>query len=519
MYDHQFLVQASGLELSPTFNAAVPFIDRHLEEDRGAKAAIRTYEGREVTYSQLAEQVNRWGRALGALGVQPGDRQLMVMQDTPEFFFLFWGAIKAGIVPVPVSTLLRSRDYQYLIEDSGAEILVYSGVFEPEIGPALEQSSRRPTHRLKVDDAVKIAAEADSDLQPYPSTPEDDCFWLYSSGSTGFPKGVVHRHRSMAITSHCYGVGVLGLTETDVCYSAAKLFFAYGLGNAMTFPLWVGGTAVLAADKPTPALTFEIIERFRPTLYFGVPTLYAAQLAALGDQKPDLTSLRGCVSAGEALPADLYRRWLERTGLKTLDGIGSTEALHIYLSNTFDDPQPGSSGRPVPGYEVRIVGENGEVGPGESGRLQVRGPSTAARYWNKPEKTEATFREGGWLETGDTYYQNEDGFYVYEGRSDDMMKVGGIWTSPVEIEATLIEHPKVLEAAVVGRADDHGLMKPEAWIVLAGDAEGGEALEDELRTHVKSRLAPYKYPRWWQFIDQLPKTATGKIQRFKLRQD
>ena len=518
MRDHEVRSGVTGLEISPTFNAAVPFIDRHLHEGRGAKTAIRAFEGREVTYAQLAEGVNRWARVLGELGVRPGDRQLMVMQDCPEFFFVFWGSIKAGVIPVPVSTLLRSQDYRYMIEDSGARVLVYSGVFEAELDAALS-GGRAPTHRLTVDEVVGLCASEDGgELEPYASKPEDDCFWLYSSGSTGFPKGVVHRHRSMAVTGQSYGVEVLGLGEHDICYSAAKLFFAYGLGNAMTFPLWVGGTAVLAAEKPTPALTFEIIERFRSTLYFGVPTLYAAQLAALEDANPDLSSLRGCVSAGEALPAELYHRWLARTGLKILDGIGSTEALHIYLSNTFDNPHPGTSGVPVPGYEVRIVGDDGEVSMGDSGRLQVRGPSTAVHYWNKPEKTAATFVDGGWLETGDTYHQDEEGFFVYEGRSDDMMKVGGIWTSPIEIEAALIEHADVLESAVVGRADQYDLIKPEAWVVLREGVVADDDLEQELVSHVKSRLAPYKFPRWWQFVDSLPKTATGKIQRFKLRQ-
>jgi benzoate-CoA ligase family protein len=323
------------------------------------------------------------------------------------------------------------------------------------------------------------------------------------------------------VTSQLYGVETLGVGADDVCFSAAKLFFAYGLGNAMTFPLWVGGTAVLAAPRPTPELTFEVIEKFKPSLYFGVPTLYAAQLAALDKAKPDLSSIRWCVSAGEALPADIFRRWKEHTGTVILDGIGSTEALHIFISNRPDDQRPGTSGRMVPGYEARIVGEDGApVAAGEAGTLHIRGGSTARAYWNKPDKTAETMLDGAWLSTGDTYRQDDDGYYVYEGRADDMLKVGGIWTSPVEIEARLIEHPKVLEAAVVGRADDQDLIKPEAWIVLdaAAAGEDRDALQAELHDHVKAGLAPYKYPRWWHFVDELPKTATGKIQRFKLRQ-
>jgi benzoate-CoA ligase family protein len=293
----------------------------------------------------------------------------------------------------------------------------------------------------------------------------------------------------------------------------------------MLFPLWVGASSVLSPVRPTPELTFELIARFRPTVFFGVPTLYAGQLAALDRVKADLSSLGYCVSAGEALPAALFERWRQRTGLLILDGIGSTEALHIFIANTPREWKPGTSGRPVAGYDARIVDDAGHaVAPGGSGTLHIRGESTAKYYWNKPEKTAATMLAGGWLSTGDTYRQDGDGFFIYEGRADDMMKVGGIWTSPVEIEARLIEHPAVLEAAVVGRGDEHGLIKPEAWIVLedgsaGGDAGRREALERELLSHVKAGLAPYKYPRWWRFVTELPKTATGKIQRYKLRQD
>ncbi|MEO1370812.1 MAG: benzoate-CoA ligase family protein, partial [Acidobacteriota bacterium] len=301
---------------------------------------------------------------------------------------------------------------------------------------------------------------------------------------------------------------------------------AYGLGNSMTFPLWVGGTAILDASRPTPASTFEIIERHRPSVYFGVPTLYAAQLAALegaegdadGPAEVDFSSVRTYVSAGEALPADLLGRWRRATGAAPLDGIGSTEALHIFLTNTADDLRPGTSGRPVPGYEARIVDDAGaDVPAGASGRLQIRGDSTASHYWNQREKTQATMLEGGWLETGDTYRRDADGYFIYEGRSDDMMKVGGIWTSPVEIEAALIQHPDVLEAAVVGRVDDHGLVKPEAWVVRRTAEVDVGRLESQLLAHVKAQLAPYKYPRFWRFVDELPKTVTGKIQRFRLR--
>ena len=354
-------------------------------------------------------------------------------------------------------------------------------------------------------------------LSPAPSQAEDDCFWLYSSGSTGRPKGTIHRHRDLVVTSRHYGVETLGVQEGDVCYSAAKLFFAYGLGNAMSFPLWVGGTAVLSDARPTPPVTFDTIARFRPTLFFGVPTLYAAQLQAMEASEPDLSSIRLFVSAGEALPAEILRRWREATGKPILDGIGSTEALHIFISNRPDDVKPGSSGRPVPGYRARILDETGrEAPPGESGQLMIAGDSTARCYWNNPERTSSTM-VGDWLNTGDTYHRDADGYFFYRGRSDDMLKVGGIWCSPFEIEATLIEHPQVLEAAVVGRPDADELIKPAAFVVLKNPADAGERLTEELMQRCKSGLAPYKYPRWISFVPDLPKTATGKIQRFKLR--
>jgi len=520
--DHTVAVAGTELTFAPVFNVAVPFIDRHLEEGRAGKVAIRTNHGAEVTYGELAEQVNRAGNALRDLGVAPGDRLLMVVKDCPEFFYAFWGAIKAGIVPVPLNTLLRTKDYAFMIEDSACAGVLYSPEYAAEVEPALDAATPGPAIRLRVEGEgdtfqARIAA-ASPHLDPAATGPLDDAFWLYSSGSTGNPKGAIHRQRDMVVTSELYGVETLGVRPDDVCFSAAKLFFAYGLGNAMTFPLWVGGTSVLFDGRPTPETTFAMVDRFEATIFFGVPTLYAAQLAGMDELAPDLSSLRVCVSAGEALPEDIFRRWKERTGLTILDGIGSTELLHIFISNRLDDTRPGSSGRPVPGYEARIVDEQGEeVEPGVAGRLLMRGDSAARAYWNNPEKTAATMLPGGWLNTGDTYVRDPDGYFFYQGRSDDMMKVGGIWTSPFEIEAKLIEHPQVLEAAVVARADDAGLVKPEAWIVLTDPAQAGDELVAELKELCKRGLAPYKYPRWWHFVTELPKTATGKIQRFRLR--
>jgi len=505
---------------APVFNVAVPFIDRHLDEGRGGKIAIRADAG-DVSYAALAENVNRCGNVFGDFGLDPGDRVLMVVKDCAEFFYAFWGAIKAGYVPAPLNTMLRAHDYAHMIESSGAAALIYSPEFADEVEGALELAETTPAHVLRVDGdgdtLVRRLGDASAALDPVPAKAEDDCFWLYSSGSTGLPKAAVHAHRDMVVTSQHYGIDVLGAGADDIYFSAAKLFFAYGLGNGMTFPLWCGGQAVLFPARPTPDAMVEMIERYKPTLYFGVPTLYAAQLQALENATPDLSSLKRCVSAGEPLPADILRRWKAATGLDILDGIGTTEILHIFISNRLDGIRPGTSGQLVPGYEARIVDEAGDdVAVGETGNLRIRGGSTLKYYWNLPDKTAATIVDG-WVHTGDTYFQDEDGYFVCCGRSDDMMKVGGIWCSPVEIEARLIEHPQVLEAAIVGRPDADELIKPEAHIVLNTAADASDALAADLLAHCKSGLAPYKYPRWFNFVDALPKTATGKIQRYKLR--
>ena len=526
MTDHTVRIDAqtspATLHFSANFNVAVPFIDRHITEGRGAKTAFTVHGGGSCTYAQLAENVNRAGNSLLSLGLKPGQRVLMVVKDSCEFVYCFWGAIKAGIVPVPLNTLLRAKDYAFNIENSEAAGVIYSAEFAAEVEPALNQSAHKPQIVLRaagdgdtLDTHMKKASAA---LAPAPAKPDDDCFWLYSSGSTGNPKGAVHAHRDMVVTSRRYGVETIGLTEDDVCFSAAKLFFAYGLGNAMTFPLWVGGSAILFPTAPNPAAMHEVIETHRPTAYFGVPTLYAAQLRAMNEKMPDLSSVRLCVSAGEALPPELLKRWTERTGRPILDGIGTTEILHIFLSNTDKALKPGASGKPVPGYEAKIVDEAGKpVKPGDSGSLMIKGDSLLKYYWRNPEKTAAALKDG-WMLTGDTYYQDSDGFYFCAGRSDDMLKVGGIWCSPVEIEQKLIEHPKVLEAAVVGRKDEDELVKPEAHIVLGDASYACDELKQELLEHCKNGLARYKYPRWINFVSELPKTATGKIQRFRLRQ-
>jgi benzoate-CoA ligase family protein len=510
----------SRLRFAPNYNVAVPFIDRHIAEGRGAKAAIRSNDSA-VSYAELAANVNRSANALTRLGLKHGERLLMVVKDCPAFFYLFWGAIKAGIVPVPLNTLLRSSSYAFMINDSSAAALVYSPEFAGEVEPGIAGAKRPPRYILRTEGEehsfATLLAGSGPQFEAVLATADDDCFWLYSSGSTGQPKAAVHRHRDMAITSERFGVETLGIREDDIFYSEAKLFFAYGLGNNLTFPLWVGATAVLNDQRPGPATSFPLIKRFRPTLYFGVPTLYAAYLQHFAREKPDLSSIRHCVSAGEALPAEILRRWHEETGLWILDGIGSTEALHIFISNTPKDIRPGSSGRVVPGYSARIFDEHGiEVVDGESGQLFISGGSTARCYWNNAERTARTMVDG-WLDTGDTYRRDAQGYYTYCGRSDDMMKVGGIWCSPFEIESKLVEHPAVVEAAVVGRVDHENLIKPEAFVVLKDGQVGDDALATELTDLCKNGLAPYKYPRWVNFVTELPKTATGKIQRFMLR--
>ena len=515
--------RSSGIPLftfSESFNVAIHMIDRHLTEGRGSRLAYIT-EHETVTYAQLSDRVNRCGNALLEAGIAPMGRMLMIVKDCPEFVYLFYGAIKAGIVPVPINTLLRAKDYQYMIEDSDCAALIYSPEFSSEICPAIDAVTRTPPFvaLTEGEDGIKSRmATASPELNPYPSSALADCFWLYSSGSTGRPKGTVHRQRDLLVNSVLYSEPVLGVREEDVMFSAAKLFFAYGLGNSMNFPLNYGACSVLSDERPTPEMTFRIIEKFKPTIYFGVPTLYAAQCRALESENPDLSSIRISISAGESLPAPIFHRWKQHVGHPLIDGIGSTEGTHIFISNTPNDAKPGTSGKVLPGYRARIVNDDGnDVSQGEVGRLLVQGQSMAAYYWNQPDRTEQTMLGDDWLNTGDTYSQDDEGYYVYNGRSDDMIKVGGIWCSPIEIESRLIEHSKVLEAGVVGREDDDGLVKPEAHIILKDHKNASEELAGELLDHCKDGLARYKYPRWFHFVEDLPKTATGKIQRFKLR--
>ena len=505
------------LTYAEQFNVAVPFIDRHIDEGRGDKVVIRDNDG-DTTYIQLAEGMNRAGNALAALELTRGDRVILAIKDCPAFFFAFWGAIKAGFVPVPVNTLLRAGDHEFIIEDSGASCVIWSPEFAQTIAPAIAMAN--PAHSFSTEGEDSLAermAEASVELEAAPATADADCFWLYTSGSTGTPKGAVHAHQDMVVCSQYYGVETLGVTADDVHFSAAKLFFAYGLGNALMFPLWTGGQAVLFAGRPTPEIMADHIERYRPTICYAVPTLFAAQLHALETTEADFSSLRACVSAGEPLPATLFERWRERTSITILDGIGTTEILHIFIGNRPGDAKPGTSGKIIPGYAARIVDDEDQpVTTGEVGNLMIRGDSITSRYWNQPERTAAAITHG-WIRTGDSYSVDEGGYFTCHGRSDDMLKVGGIWVSPVEIEARLVAHDAVLEAAVIGRADDEELIKPEAFVILKDAGDASDALAEELKAFCQEALARYKYPRWVRFVDELPKTATGKIQRFKLR--
>jgi benzoate-CoA ligase len=438
------------------------------------------------------------------------------MLDCCDWPALFLGAIKAGIVPVAMNTLLTPADYEYQLRDSRAKALFVS---EPLLKSF--QGLRCPELKHIVSTGLQLndlMFKASPKAEAVHTTPDDICFWLYSSGSTGAPKGTVHLHSHLMATAELYAKPILGIREPDVVFSAAKLFFAYGLGNALTFPMSVGATAILMAERPAPDAVFRRLTEKKPTIFYGVPTLYAALLASPNFPKRDQLAIRVCTSAGEALPANLGQRWTERTGTEILDGIGSTEMLHIFISNRPGEVRYGTTGKPVPGYNVRLVDDQGNVitKPGEIGELQISGPTSAIMYWNQREKTKSTFH-GPWTRSGDKYTFDKDGYYTYGGRSDDMLKVSGIYVSPVEVEAALITHEAVLECAVVGAEDDQKLIKPKAYIVLKSGQSPDDKLKAALQQHVKDKLAPYKYPRWIEFLNELPKTATGKIQRFKLR--
>jgi benzoate-CoA ligase family protein len=516
----------SPFPLPEEFNAATYFIDRNVSEGRGDKVAIEC-EDRRVTYRQLFGSVNQVGNALKKLQVRPEERVLLLLLDTPEFAASFFGAIKIGAVPVPVNTLLKPADYEFLLNDSRARVAIVSASLMSHVQAI-------PTERLPyLEKIVVVGGEGDAGTLAFDtwiadssvrldaaSTSKDDAaFWLYSSGSTGKPKACVHLQHDMVVCAERYAKAILNATEHDRFFSVAKLFFAYGLGNGLYFPLAVGATSILLPDPPRPQSVFDVVKRFRPTLFFSVPSNYAKLLAHSPDARhiPDFSSVRHAISAGECLPAAIFHRFKERFGVEILDAIGSTEALHMFIANRPGAVRPGSSGKIIPGFDARIVDENNQtVVLGEMGDLIIKTDAACASYWNQHERTKDTI-SGHWMRTGDRYYQDADGYFWYAGRSDDMLKVSGMWVSPVEIENQLLEHPEVQEAAVVGRKDEDGLLKTVACVVLRNGKPGTPEEAVELQRFVLERLPVFKRPHRIEFFSELPKTATGKLQRYKLR--
>lgn len=515
-----------GAVIPRDLNAAHWFVDRHVAEGRGGRLAI-LHEGRRLTYGDVHAGVNRLGNALRRLGVAMEQRVVLLLQDSPEFVCSFWGAIKIGAVPIPTNTLLKPHDFEYILRDSRAEVVIVS---QP-LASIVEQVRPR-VHSLRhvvVAGAAateygqlsyeQLVAPESAELEPAATTKDDVAFWLYTSGTTGTPKAAVHLQHDMLVCCEAFGRHVLEIGPDDRTFSVAKLFFAYGLGNALYFPFHVGASTVLYPGRPEPAKVLEVIGRERPTLFYAVPTAYAAMLQVPNAERLyDLSSIRLCSSAGEPLPKAIYDRWLEKFGIEILDGIGSTEMCHTFIANRRGQVRPGSSGTLVPGYDARLIDDGGgPVAAGDVGNLLVKGDSACACYWNQHERTRETI-QGEWVRTGDKYSRDADGYFWYAGRVDDMIKASGMWVSPAEVEGALAGHPAVVEAGVVGAEDRDELVKPLAFVVLARGHAPGPALERELQTFVKERLAPYKYPRWIIFVEELPKTATGKIQRFRLRE-
>lgn len=509
------------------FNVAEFLIDRNVRRGNGARTAIECGEEK-ISYDQMLRSVNQLGNALRALDVRPEERVLLLLLDTPEFLYSFFGAIKIGAVAVPLNTLLKPHEYAFLFNDTRARVLIVSEALEAHVRSLARDRLRYLQHivvagdsRLSRHSLCRLTEESSSALEAETMSKDDVAFWLYSSGSTGASKACIHLHHDMVVCSQLYAKGILKMNSRDRCYSVPRLFFAYGLGNIGYFPLYSGATAVLSPERPTPASIYADIERYRPTLFFSIPTNYAALL----DYEPnhrkefDLSSIRHAVSAGEALPASIFGRFKKRFGIEILDAWGSTETLHMALSNLPGKARAGSSGKVIPGYEARIVDDRGDPAPRETiGNLLIRGDSTCVGYWNHHEKSKAIFR-GHWFWTGDKYREDNDGYFWYAGRSDDLFKVNGRWLSPTEVEGALTSHPAVREAAVVARLDKNGNTKPAAYIVVRAHVHPGEAFARELQQFVADRIGAYKRPRWIEVVPELPKTATGKLQRYKLRGD
>ena len=511
------------------YNFAADILDRNLKAGRADRFAFIDPRGT-WTYGQLADRVARFAACLRALGVRREERVLIALLDTIDWPTAFLGCLKAGVVAVPVNTLMTEDDYRFMLVDSRARVLVVSDALYPRFQKLIGQSIDLE-HVIVSGEAVKghkvfeaMIESAMAEAHTAPTVRDDIAFWLYTSGSTGKPKGAVHVHADLKLTDDLYGGPYLEIAESDVCYSVAKLFFAYGLGNALTFTMSAGACTVLLPDRPTPDGVAALLKKHPITVFYAVPTFYAAFLASPAAPPRAEVKLRCCVSAGEALPEDVGKRWLARYGIDILDGIGSTEMLHIFLSNKAGEVKYGTTGRPIPGYAIKLVDDSGQpVKQGEMGELLVSGPSSALMYWNNREQSRHTFM-GEWTRSGDKYIEDDDGYFVYCGRRDDMLKVSGMYVSPFEVEGALCTHPDVLETAVVAWPDADGLIKPKAFVVMkdqtkVATANNRDAMSRTLQDHAKSKLAPYKYPRWIEFRADLPKTATGKIQRFKLRSE
>ena len=514
--------RAPRVDVPRDYNFAADILDRNLKAGRANKAAFIDGRG-SWTYGQLADRVARFAAVLRSLGVRREERVLICMLDTIDWPTAFLGCLKAGVVAVPVNTLMTEDDYRFMLTDSRARMLIVSDALYPRFEnlikacPDLEHvvvsGDNAHGHRTFED----LIAAAKPDPATAATRSDEIAFWLYTSGSTGKPKGAVHLQGDLKLTDDLYGGPYLNITEKDVCYSVAKLFFAYGLGNALTFPMSAGATTVLLGDRPTPDGVAALLRQHPVTVFYAVPTFYAAFLASNNAPQKSELKLRCCVSAGEALPTDVGKRWVERYGVDILDGIGSTEMLHIFLSNRAGEVKYGTTGKPVPGYDCKLVDDDGlPVKKGEMGELLIKGPTSAIMYWNNREQSRNTFL-GEWTRSGDKYVEDEDGYFIYCGRRDDMLKVSGLYVSPFEVEGALLTHPDVLEAAVVAWPDADELIKPKAFVVLKAPDKAGDLMSRALQDHVKAVLAPYKYPRWIEFRSDLPKTATGKIQRFKLR--
>ena len=517
---------APTVEVPPKLNVAAEYIDKPVAAGHGDRAAY-LFEGERLSFAELQRRVNQAGNALAALGVEIEQRVAVLLPNRPEFVTAFFGVIKIGAVPTAMSFAVTPEEHALLLADSRARAIVTTAALW---APLRAERQRFPhlRHVLIVGDGERQAGELDfaaavnaasPELQAAETDAEDSAFWLHTSGSTGTPKWAVHRQRDMLFSDRLYAAPYVGLQPGDVVVCGSPCFHAYPLGFTTYFALNAGATVVLNPERSTPARMFQLIRQHRATIFVGVPTLYAQMLHASEAGEPaDLSSVRACFAAAEPLPGDLYLRWRERFGVEILDGIGTTEALHIFISNRAGEVRPGSSGRPVPGYDIRLVDEqDADVAQGGIGDLVVRGGSVFAGYWRRPEISRRTLR-GEWYHTGDKYRQDADGYYWYMGRADDLLRVSGHWVSPAEVEAALIAHPAVLECAVVGKQDADKLTKPQAFVVLRDAAQASAALVEELKAHVKATIAPYQYPRWIEFRDNLPKTATGKIQRFKLRE-